>query len=155
MSGQGSVLVVGVAGASGGHRPLTVVKGGGGGGRLTSARSRCCSRLSPLGRTVASTGKIRCADPSHVVRWATDALDEVRRQAGNESRGAVTRGRAGRASGQAKALKQTRFALWKNPENLTTPQQAKLAWVAKTDPRLHRAYLQGRSPTTGLPAPGR
>jgi transposase len=29
----------------------------------------------------------------------------------------------------------------KNPENLTTRQQAKLAWVAKTDPRLHRAYL--------------
>lgn len=25
--------------------------------------------------------------------------------------------------------------------NLTTRQQAKLAWVAKTDPRLHRAYL--------------
>jgi transposase len=60
-----------------------------------------------------------------------------------------------RASGQAKALKHARFALWRNPENLTTPQQAKLAWVAKTDPRLHRAYLQGRSPTTGLPAPGR
>jgi hypothetical protein len=31
--------------------------------------------------------------------------------------------------------------LWKNPENLTGRQQAKLAWVAKTDPRLHRAYL--------------
>jgi len=29
----------------------------------------------------------------------------------------------------------------KNPENLTTRQQEKLAWVAKTDPRLHRAYL--------------
>jgi len=25
--------------------------------------------------------------------------------------------------------------------NLTSRQQAKLAWVAKTDPRLHRAYL--------------
>lgn len=24
---------------------------------------------------------VRCADPFHVVRWATDALDEVRRQA--------------------------------------------------------------------------
>ena len=28
-----------------------------------------------------------------------------------------------------------------NPENLTDRQQAKLAWIAKTDPRLHRAYL--------------
>jgi transposase len=31
--------------------------------------------------------------------------------------------------------------LWKNPENLTTRQAAKLAWIAKTDPTLHRAYL--------------
>lgn len=84
---------------------------------------------------------VRCADPFHVVRWATDALDEVRRQAWNEARGAVTQRRAGRASGHAKALKHARYALWKNPENLTGRQQAKLAWVAKTDPRLHRAYL--------------
>lgn len=83
---------------------------------------------------------VRCADPFHVVRWATDALDEVRRQAWNEARGAV-RGRRSRPTGHAKALKHARFALWKNPENLTTRQQAKLAWVAKTDPRLHRAYL--------------
>lgn len=39
---------------------------------------------------------VRCADPFHVVRWATDALDEVRRQAWNEARGAVTQRRAGR-----------------------------------------------------------
>ena len=26
-------------------------------------------------------------------------------------------------------------------ENLTDRQQAKLEWIAKTDPRLHRAYL--------------
>jgi transposase len=84
---------------------------------------------------------VRCADPFHVVRWATDALDEVRRQAWNTARGAVTRRAAGRASGHAKALKHARYALWKNPENLTSRQHAKLAWVAKTDPRLHRAYL--------------
>ena len=84
---------------------------------------------------------VRCADPFHVVKWATDALDEVRRQAWNEARGAVTQRRAGRSTGQAKALKHARYALWKNPENLTSRQQAKLAWIAKTDPRLHRAYL--------------
>lgn len=84
---------------------------------------------------------VRCADPFHVVRWATDALDEVRRQAWNQARGAVARRRAGRAGGHAKALKHARFALWKNPENLTSRQRAKLDWVAKTDPRLHRAYL--------------
>jgi transposase len=84
---------------------------------------------------------VRCADPFHVVAWATDALDEVRRQSWNEARGAVDRRRTGRASGHAKALKHARYALWKNPGNLTERQQAKLAWVAKTDPRLHRAYL--------------
>jgi transposase len=84
---------------------------------------------------------VRCADPFHVVKWATEALDEVRRDAWNQARGAVTRRRAGRASGHAKALKGARYALWKNPDNLTTNQQTKLAWIAKTDPRLHRAYL--------------
>jgi len=84
---------------------------------------------------------VRCADPFHVVQWATEALDEVRRQAWNLARGAVTRRRAGRSTGHAKALKGARYALWKNPENLTGRQQAKLAWIAKTDPRLHRAYL--------------
>lgn len=84
---------------------------------------------------------VRCADPFHIVSWATDALDEVRRQAWNEARGAVTQRRAGRATGHAKALKGARYALWKNPENLTERQQEKLAWVARTDPRLHRAYL--------------
>ena len=29
---------------------------------------------------------VRCADPFHVVRWATDALDDVRRQAWNDAR---------------------------------------------------------------------
>jgi transposase len=84
---------------------------------------------------------IRCADAFHVVAWATDALDEVRRQAWNEARGAVNRRRAGRATGHARALKRARYALWKNPENLTDNQRAKLEWIAKCDPRLHRAYL--------------
>ena len=84
---------------------------------------------------------VRCADPFHIVRWATDALDVVRRQSWNEARGALTRRVAGRASGHAKELKYARYALWKNPQNLTVRQQAKLAWIAKTDPRLYRAYL--------------
>lgn len=84
---------------------------------------------------------VRCADPFHVVKWAGDALDEVRRQAWNDARGAVRQRRAGRASGHAKALQGARYALWKNPENLTTRQVEKLAWIARTDPRLYRAYL--------------
>jgi transposase len=82
---------------------------------------------------------VQCADPFHVVRWATDALDEVRRQAWNDARG--NHRLAGRSTGDAQRLKRSRYALWKNPENLTERQADKLAWIAKTDPRLHRAYL--------------
>ena len=42
---------------------------------------------------------------------------------------------------RAKALKGARYALWKNPQNLTDNQRVKLAWIATTDPTLHRAYL--------------
>nr|WP_241249146.1 ISL3 family transposase [Agrococcus sp. KRD186] len=96
---------------------------------------------------------VRVADPFHVVSWATDALDEIRRETWNDARELARkepkRGR-GRpradapsrpGSERATALKGARYSLWKNPENLTEQQQVKLAWVAKTDPRLHRAYL--------------
>jgi transposase len=86
-----------------------------------------------------------CAAPFHVVRWATDALDEVRRQAWNDARQGgptISKGRGRRdTGGDARRLKHARYALWKNPENLTSRQHDKLAWIAKTDPRLHRAYL--------------
>ncbi len=98
-------------------------------------------------------GAVRVADPFHIVRWATDALDEVRRASWNEAR-AQARTEPKRASGRprndapprpgnerAKALKGARYALWKNPQNLTDNQQVKLAWIATTDPMLHRAYL--------------
>jgi transposase len=39
-------------------------------------------------------------------------------------------------------------ACGKIPENLTEHQQAKLAWIAKTSPRLHRAYLLKRACAT-------
>jgi transposase len=86
---------------------------------------------------------VRCADPFHVVQWATFALDEVRRDAWNTAAGRrrdIRRTGAG-ATGDAKALKNARWALWKNPEDLTVRQHDKLAWIAKTDPRLWRAYL--------------
>jgi len=39
-----------------------------------------------------------------------------------------------------KALKNARWALWKNPDNLTDRQREQLAWIAKTSPALHRAW---------------
>jgi transposase len=88
---------------------------------------------------------VQCADPFHVITWATDALDEVRRQAWKDARvhaPKISKGRGRRdAAGDARRLKHARYALWKNPENLTERQREKLAWIAKTDPRLHRGYL--------------
>lgn len=43
--------------------------------------------------------------------------------------------------GAAKELRGARFALWRNPEDLTSRQEAKLAWIAKVNRRLYRAYL--------------
>jgi transposase len=75
-----------------------------------------------------------CLDPFHVVMLATDALDEIRREVWNEAR------RAGEIA-VARDLKGARFALWKNPENLTDRQQHKLADIQRTNARLYRAYL--------------
>jgi transposase len=65
---------------------------------------------------------------------ATDALDEVRREVWNEAR------KAGETVA-ARDLKGARYALWKNPENLTDRQAAKLSSIQKTNARLYRAYL--------------
>jgi transposase len=75
-----------------------------------------------------------CADPFHMVAWATTALDEVRRQLWRDAKliGApslVTR------------IKGCRYALLKNPENLTENQRVSLAKVAAVNTSLYRAYL--------------
>jgi transposase len=77
---------------------------------------------------------VRCADPFHVVKWATDALDQVRREVWNSAR------QGGDTAG-ARELKGARFALWKNPEDLTRRQRGKLARIARVNQRLYRAYL--------------
>lgn len=94
-----------------------------------------------------------CADPFHVVKWATDALDELRRDTWRDARARARQepkrpvGRPAKdaparpANEAARAIKDSRFALWKNPENLTARQAAKLQFIAKSDPRLHRGYL--------------
>ncbi len=79
-------------------------------------------------------GATVCLDPFHVIKLATDALDEIRREVWNEAR------RAGEIA-LAKDLKGARFALWKNPENLTARQKVKLAQIQQINQRLYRAYL--------------
>jgi transposase len=77
---------------------------------------------------------VLCIDAFHVIQGATDALDQVRRDVWNQAR----------RDGQdqfAHRLKGARYALWKNPENLTGRQQSKLADIQATNKRLYRAYL--------------
>jgi transposase len=75
-----------------------------------------------------------CLDPWHIVKAATDALDEIRREVWNQAR------RSGNKQ-LAKDLKGARFALYKKPEKLTDRQQAKLAWIATLNAPIYRAYL--------------
>ena len=90
---------------------------------------------------------VLCADAFHVVRWAGEALDAVRRQVWNEAAGrrraepGASRFDRREASGEAKKLKRARFALWKNYEDLTERQHLQLEWITKSHPSLWRAYL--------------
>jgi len=94
---------------------------------------------------------VLCADPFHVVGWANDALSRVRIDAWNQARalartepkalaGWARRTQVRPGHDRAKQLKGSRFALWKNPENLSSQQQTKLEWIALSEPELHRAY---------------
>jgi transposase len=77
---------------------------------------------------------VLCLDPFHVVKWATDALDVVRREVWNTAR-------RGGETAVATELKHARFALWKNPADLTGRQRAKLARIAEVNRPLYRACL--------------
>lgn len=95
----------------------------------------------------------RCVDPFHVVSWATEALDKERRaawaQAHQTAKAAPQRAKGRPAKGEvvnpekkkAKAMKNLRFVLLKNPENLSENQTAQLDFLTKANPRLYRAYL--------------
>ena len=72
-------------------------------------------------------------DPFHVVGWATRELDKVRRQAWNMMRS--------NGSAQASSMKGSRWALLKNPGDLTPEQRGSVASIAKTNRHLYRAYL--------------
>ena len=89
-----------------------------------------------IGDVVAerATNATLCIDAFHVVQWCTEALDQVRREVWNEAR-------KGGMSTHARELKGCRYALWRNPEDLTPRQANKLAWVATVNTKLYRAYL--------------
>ena len=75
-----------------------------------------------------------CADPFHMVAWATAALDEVRRQVWRNAK-------AIGVTSMMKRIKGCRYALLKNPGNLTASQRQSLARVQQVNKTLYRAYL--------------
>ena len=77
---------------------------------------------------------VLCLDPFHVVAWATGALDTVRREVTAQLKA------AGRGDAAA-ALGGTRWALVRNPEQLSASQRGTLASIRHTNRRLYTAYL--------------
>lgn len=79
-------------------------------------------------------------DRFHVQKLASEAVDTVRRQEMGLLKGTA----------EGRALKKSRWALLKNPWNLTQRQGQKLSEVARTNQRLYRAYLLKESLAQGL-----
>ena len=91
---------------------------------------------------------LRCTDPFHIIEWANEAVDSIRKDAWREANAELRelkkkypRGK-GRPSSEdetaqvlaeakekAKDIKNSRYALGKAPENLTDTQQVKLAQI--------------------------
>ena len=89
---------------------------------MSGAYLKAITEASPQARVIF--------DRFHVQRLAHDALDTVRRE---QVRGADP--------DDKRALKNSRFALQKNPWNLSTLEAEKVAEVQKTNRPLYRAYL--------------
>ena len=101
----------------------------------------------------------RCVDPFHVVEWAMDALDQVRKdrwraayakaselaKEAPKKRGRVRSDdraaqKALAARKEASEIKKSTYALGKAPKNLTDNQRIRLEMIQARDPQLYRAY---------------
>lgn len=88
-------------------------------------------------------------DPFHAVSWCTDALDDLRRQAWRDARGAPRpkrrRGRPGKGEAApadpARLVKGLRYPLLKNPGDLTERQADALGALKSLGTALWRGYL--------------
>lgn len=74
-----------------------------------------------------------CLDPFHLISWATDALDDIRRDEWNTLR------RQGGADA-AKTVKGLRWVLLRNWENLTPGQKATIRDLQKANRRMFRGW---------------
>lgn len=97
-----------------------------------------------IARPVAkhAPGAVHCADPFHVVRWAGDAVNQVRRQVWNQVRRTKAQGGGANkpATGEGRTINKATWALRKDPGSWTENQSAAMAWIEANHPRLHRAW---------------
>ena len=101
----------------------------------------------------------RCVDPFHVVEWAMEALDEVRRdrwraayekakqlaaenpqKRGRPKTADETAAKVQEAKVKASEIKNASYTLGKAPEHLTENQRIRLDMIQANDPQLYRAY---------------
>lgn len=85
---------------------------------------------------------IVCMDAFHIVKWANEALDRIRREFWNDMRQHRKRDRPTKdAKRQAKQIKNVRWVLLKNPQNLTDKQAQTLAELEASGSPLWKAWL--------------
>ena len=96
----------------------------------------------------------RCLDPFHVVEWANEALDSMRIDAWHRAHAELNRlikeaerKKRERESDEIKAMrervnkiKRSKYALGKNPENLTKNQQERLEMIQAEDPLIAKGH---------------
>lgn len=97
--------------------------------RLTEVSADGADWIHDVIRERAPQAKI-CLDSYHVVAWANKALDKVRRRLAAQLK----------ATGAAE-LADTRWAVIKKPEDLTTGQRTTIAALAAINSPLYKAYL--------------
>lgn len=94
---------------------------------------------------------VRCIDSFHVVEWALEALDKVRKaiytevkkkalSMSRDARNKKERSEARAMKKEAEILRTGKYPVGKNPENLTELQGEKLDYIVATHPKLERAY---------------
>lgn len=91
----------------------------------------------------------RCIDGFHVVSWAIDAMDVMRKEVWHQAlkkdrlkpkkkRGRPKKGEESKK--ESSSIKRAKYALGKNPENLTEYQKNKLDEIRKVYPKLFKGY---------------
>lgn len=102
---------------------------------------------------------IRCLDTFHIIEWANEALNnlrkaiyhevhkealeaekEVKNKKGRPAKDDKVKAKAKKLKEKASAIKTSTYALGKAPEHLTKNQQEQLKYIAATHKKLYRAY---------------